>query len=545
MTAVWQEFDETRGTVSFYTISSADGVSWTDAVRIGEPVDYYWEDQVSLFSLVAASSGRFFLAFHESEQNIAVYEKAQEAGGFSRMGEIFSSTTNLAPRLYEKGDGGLILFSTQSSLGDQNVGITSDLKITYSEWDGSVWTKPENLLDREDLNWNFLPDFISRQGRDYVVFQSLYTGTRITWQIYMQYRDSGADQWSDPILLTDKSESYNGDVQESVFWDNQRPQITADSRGLVLTWERHFSQLSPQIYTARLNREGTVEGDFTPVTSGYRYNAAPRYFEYNGEDYVLWFDNRDGNQVVMTNLKTSYLGGSRMSASQGNSSYAMPVLFKGNLFLFWENQLSDRHRLVMLAPDKSVDKPRIRPVSFTVGERNPRSLVTFNWTAPTDSSGVEGYRIAFDRNPDTDPSLNEERLIFKPQLTTFTADEDGYWYIHISARDNAGNWSEPLHVPYFRDTTPPKPIVFLRPPTDAFGALDSNSPVLAWKSPDDEDLAGYSYNLVYLGSSPFEIEEMDTPLYDPPTRVMTTDRAIKLNNRDNGYWLLAVGSWST
>ncbi len=539
--AVWQEFDDAAGTVSFYTTSSADGVEWTPAERIYEPIDYYWEDQVSLFSLVGTSTGDFHLAFHENEQTIAVYSRTKGSAEFVRTGEILSNTTNLAPRLFEKEEGNLILFSTESS-PEEGTSITSSLRILYSEWDGRSWSEPRELVTDPDLTWNFLPSFHSFGGREYVVFQSLYTGTRITWQIYLQSRDQGSLQWSDPVLITDRGENFDGLLQESIYWDNQRPCLTSNGEELILTWERHYSQLSPQVYMARLDGSGAVKGEFTAVTTGYRYNANPCYFHLRGEDFVLWFDNRDGNQVVMTNLKTSYLGGDRMSRSRGNSSYGIPIIFKGDLYLFWENQFSDRNRLVMLAPDKSVNQPRIEPISFTLGERNAKSLVTFSWSIPVDSSGIEGYRIAWDRNPDTDPSENGERLILRPRATTFTAEEDGEWYIHISVRDNAGNWSEPLHVPYFRDTTPPAPVVFIRPETDAFGALRSNSPVLAWKLPGDEDLAGYSYNLVYLGNDPFEIDDFDTSLYDPPRRVMTTDRAIKLNNRDNGYWLLAVGS---
>jgi serine phosphatase RsbU (regulator of sigma subunit) len=541
MLAVWQEFDDEESKVSFYYISSTDGQNWSAPFLIDSPVDYYWEDQVSLFSLIGSSSGDFYLAFHASEHTIAVYSKESGEEGFKKSGEILSEVTSLAPRLYEKSDGNLILFSTRSLLGEGS-GISSSLQITYSERIGGVWTDTAELVTNEELNWNFLPDFHSYEGRDYVVFQSLYTGKRITWQIYIQTREAGSRTWSAPILLTDKAENYEGSSQESIYWDNQRPFLTSGSEGLVLTWERHYSQLSPQIYTAKLDEEGLVKGDFIPVTTGYRYNANPRYFEKGGDSYVLWFDNRDGNQVVMGDLKTSYLGGERMSRSQGDSSYGMPVLFQGDLYLFWENQLSDRHRLVMLAPDKTVNKVRIEPVSFNLGERNPKSLVTFSWAAPSDSSGIEGYRLSWDREPLTDPSLNEERVILRPRATTYTANDDGIWYIHISARDNAGNWSEPLHIPYYRDTTPPAPVDFIRPDTDAFGALESNSPVIAWQRPEDEDLAGYSYNLIYLGYDPFSIEEFDTDKYDPPARVMTSDRAIKLDNRDNGYWLLAVGA---
>ncbi|MDC7221897.1 MAG: SpoIIE family protein phosphatase [Spirochaetales bacterium] len=541
--AVWQEFNEADGTVAFHSISSHDGIVWTSDKVILDPIKYFWEDQVSLFSLVADSSGDFHMAFHEDENTIAVYKKRAGESDFIRSGEILSEVTSLAPRLYEKSDGNLILFSTRSaSGGESGLTLTSSLQIIYTEIINGEWTEPAPLITDEELTWNFLPDFQSHDGRDYVVFQSLYTGARITWQIYLLSREAGSTGWSAPKLLTDRDESYEGVSQESIYWDNQRPSLSSGEEGLIMTWERHYSQLSPQIYTARLDRNGDVAGNFTPVTTGYRYNAAPRYFEKDGSQYVLWFDNRDGNQVVMTDLKTTYLGGDRMSRGQGNSSYGIPLIFKGDLYLFWENQIGDRNRLVMLAPDKSVDKPRIEPVSFTLGERNPKSLVTFSWTVPEDSSGIEGYRLGWDRNPDTDPSTNGERLILRPRATTNTADDDGVWYIHISVRDNAGNWSEPLHVPYYRDTTPPSPVVFIRPETDAFGALMSNSPVLAWNSPEDEDLAGYSYNLVYLGNDPFSIEEFDTDKFDPPQRVMTTDRAVKLSNRDDGFWLLAVGS---
>ncbi|MDC7223494.1 MAG: hypothetical protein PQJ60_07105, partial [Spirochaetales bacterium] len=297
--AVWQEFDETAGTVTFYFISSADGITWSDPRPIAAPVDYFWEDQVSLFSLVGTSSGEFHLAFHETEQTIAVYTRSPGEEDFLRTGEILSDATNLAPRLYEKSDGDLILFSTKSARGSE-AELSSTLNIIFSERIDGVWTVPERLVQNEVLTWNFLPDFHSYGGRDYVVFQSLYTGTRITWQIYIQSRESGSRDWSEPALLTDRDESFDGVVQESIFWDNQRPSLTSDSKGLVMTWERHYSQLSPQIYLARLDGEGRVEGNFTPVTNGYRYNANPRYFAKGDEQYILWFDNRDGNQVVMT-----------------------------------------------------------------------------------------------------------------------------------------------------------------------------------------------------------------------------------------------------
>jgi hypothetical protein len=538
--SVWQEFNDAEGTVSFYYITSPNGILWSEPQLVTEPVVYFWEDQVSLFSLLAGEDGTFHIAFPQNEQSIGIYRKEVGQGEFFLESTLSTTATNLAPRLFEKNDGGLIIFSTQSTKAEEGGLGDSSLDIIYSEQRGSEWTPIANLVTNNELTWNFLPDFYSYNGREYVVFQSLDTGVRITWQLYLQSREEGSEEWSESIHLTGREEIFEGVSQEYIYFDNQRPHLSSNRNGLVLTWERHYSQLSPQIYLARLNDNGQIQGEFEVVTSGFRYNANPRYFEYREQDYILWFDNRDGNQVIMSRLDQAFLGGERMSRGTGNSSYGMPVIFKGDLYLFWENQFSDRNRLILLAPDKSVNQPEVIPISYTLGERNQKSLVTLNWTAPADSSGIEGYRFSWDQQPDTDPSLQDERLLLKPRPTTFTATEDGLWYFHISVRDNAGNWSIPLHVPYYRDTTPPLPIRFIKPGTDAFGALKSNSPLLAWQSEKEEDLAGYSYSLTYLGNNPFDLDRFS--IESPPQRVMTTDRAIKLSNRDNGYWALVVGS---
>lgn len=551
---VWQEFNEEEGTVSFFYRHSQDGARWSEPELITDRVNYYWEDPVGLITLLGGRDGRFHVAFPQDELNLGLYVREAGGEGFNLNRVISTSDTKLAPRLYEKSDGGLILFTMENLVGggfdDRGDGdetaIQSFLQIIYIEEIDGEWTDPALLVNREGLNWNFLPDFHSYQGRDYVVFQSFETGIRSTWQLYIQSRTSstgtgGVGEWSDPIHLTDRQELYQGELQDYIYFDNQRPHLSSNRDGLVLTWERHYTSLSPQITLARLDDEGRVRGDFEGVTSGFRYNANPRYFEYDGEDYVIWFDNRNGNQVIMTSLDLAYQGGVQMSRSVGNSSYATPVIFKGDLFLFWENRLSDTHRYILLGPDKSVSMPRVTPVSYTLGVRSRKSLVTLNWSRPADSSGINAYRYSWDRNPDTDPSLDGDNpLVYQPRATTFTADEDGLWYFHVSARDNAGNWSDPRHVPYFRDTTPPLPVRFIRPPTDAFGALDTNSPLLAWESEEEVDLAGYSYTLTYLGNDPFDLDRFT--LNRPPEKVMTTDRAIKLRNRDNGFWALSVVS---
>ena len=65
-----------------------------------------------------------------------------------------------------------------------------------------------------------------------------------------------------------------------------------------------------------------------------------------------------------------------------------------------------------------------------------------SWTASTDAtSGVAGYAVQLDQSPDFNP------LGVTQTGTTFseTLQADGVWYLHVAARDGAGNWGEVSH----------------------------------------------------------------------------------------------------
>ena len=73
-----------------------------------------------------------------------------------------------------------------------------------------------------------------------------------------------------------------------------------------------------------------------------------------------------------------------------------------------------------------------------------------------DASGIEGFRVVFDRNPWTVPqgawTQETERVLPKPV--------GGLYYLHVDCRDHAGNVSEVTHEP-----VPVAAVVDTRPPT--------------------------------------------------------------------------------
>ena len=81
---------------------------------------------------------------------------------------------------------------------------------------------------------------------------------------------------------------------------------------------------------------------------------------------------------------------------------------------------------------------------------------TFNWTKPTDLSGISGYSYRLDHHPQTRPDTVNEGI---PTSVTFSNVADGTWYFHCRARDGAGNWGPPNHYRIKIDTkAPPAPI---------------------------------------------------------------------------------------
>jgi hypothetical protein len=77
--------------------------------------------------------------------------------------------------------------------------------------------------------------------------------------------------------------------------------------------------------------------------------------------------------------------------------------------------------------------------------------VTFSWTTPSDPSGIKGYSYVLDHSELITP---EERVITTSNSQSYPVN-DGIWYFHVRAKDNAGNWGETSHYKIKIDATPP------------------------------------------------------------------------------------------
>lgn len=101
--------------------------------------------------------------------------------------------------------------------------------------------------------------------------------------------------------------------------------------------------------------------------------------------------------------------------------------------------------------------PPVAPQVISPTNPNPKKVyhsgnMLFTWHSSDEGSGIAGYAYRLDTDPHGTP---------KPELRTSSTSvrlvglDTGTYYFHVSARDNAGNWSASSTFPVHIDVTPP------------------------------------------------------------------------------------------
>lgn len=538
----WQSYDSgNEKIVSLYGSISYDGTQWSDPFLLIEPFQYRGgDDKVSLFALAQDRSGSPLISLTSSENIIDIYRFGAPGKTLDLISSIETEKSSVVPRLFRRSDKSLILFMTGSVTlpnGTNALSIYSSISET-----GDIWSESEHFINNPDLKQNFLPFYCFDDQGEYVAFQSLYTGSRNTYQIYLKTLKTGESGWSDEVLITSYDEFVDGEEVPFTQFDNQRPHMVAENGSVHLVWERRQGRSMPQINYGVFNSSGESLEEIEQISRGTYFTASPRIIRNNGESLILWFDNRNNNQVILATKKGIFWQAEALSGSRGNSTYARWIRFEDDLHVLWENLYNDRRNIVILNPDKTAPLPIIRTVNFTDQGRQTDDRAILTWRRPVDSSGIQGFSYVWDQNPDTEPDQDLDLLDLRERTETFRALEDGDWYFHIALVDYAGNWSDTVHIRITRDTIPPEPVQFYKPITDAMGYLISNSFTLTWNS-DDEHLGGYSYRFIFLGEDTDFIDPSKLDLPVPPDTVQIREGAVQYNNRDNGHWALSVSAF--
>jgi len=491
----WQEHEGNGAEAKIYIsmAKSTNGIDWEKNSRFLGPY-LFTGNEIQFYSVIVKPDGEIFLAVSDPDNKIKIYSSVDEGETFTWISESDTLPTRIMPRFSQTSDGGFILFATMASqvAGSNNLGISYSLSSK-----GKVWTDFVSLTPEEKFRGTFLPFHTYLNGRDYVVFQSFTTGDIATFQLYTKYSDDGGKTWSEPVFITDFFDPLDGFGESPFQYDNQRPHIGVVNNQLNLTWERGAAGQPSQIFHMLLNGNGGKQGRGEQISRGSRSCEKPQVFEFNDDTYLLWFDNRAGDyHIVLAKSDGLFWEDLDMTVlMRGNSTFPSYIDFQGDLYLFWENEKSNRSALVSLAPDKTVSSPVLRGSNFS--ERQPVKQDDFviSWNSPADSSGIAGYSYLWSRD---DKAVPPQKIMTldRNRVVEVHVEGDGLWYFHLSAEDYAGNWSEPSTIVFNRDTTPPEPVLFSSPELDEDGMLLSNTQTLTWAPPaDDAYISSYTYRL--------------------------------------------------
>jgi hypothetical protein len=528
------------------------GSLWENRGIIGGPYVYSGTEP-SILSVVIDQQGRIIIAAAASSTQTEILISADQGLSFDRYRMDSGTENSVAPRIAVCSDGSYLLFVTRGS--------ESSLSIYYAlSDDGRTWSSFRPLVTDAGMQLNFLPSHASLGGREYVVFQS-FTGsseTIPTFQLFFKISSDGGLTWTPSQRFTLFRDTYMNTDAPADNFDNQRPHLSVQENSLFLVWERRYRTGSPQIYAAQVEPNGALNGVPERVNSSSAYCNYPVAFNYRGSTRILWFDNRRGSDRIFLAQRRglSWEDSDISGASGGESSFGRPVVDADGLFVFWQAAGTQGNpRIYSLFPDNTVTPVRLTAQNFTPGRRARGERVRISWNIPADSSGIEGFSYSWSRDENEAPEkivriYNERNIV-----TTIeeAAVEDGIWYFTITARDYAGNWSPPSRIAYTRDTIPPPAAAIIQPEIDTGGYLSSNTFTLEWNPPPASDIAGYTWELRYLGpAEPFadmgndEFVEAAQSTFSPGgiavPRIQGTGTSVSFTNQDDGVWAFLVSA---
>jgi len=534
MTVTYQEIVKTgdqQGNIYLSLLISTDGKTWTQHNRVVGPVPYSRETPPQMFSTRITEQGDIYLTYSDTGRITRVLRSTDQGGSFQELAALQTNVTSVAPRIFVRADGGLLLFA------NQNIGMTQSILYAYSD-NGVAWSEFRPLETDTNIGFNFLPYHVSINGRDVVVFQALNATRAPTYQLYFKSSTDGGRTWGTARLLTDFVS--DSDVTNPLDYDNQRVYLRVISGQVVMVWERRLARNDAQIFLAYLRSDGSLAGEPERVTDSEGGAGFPQVFETGGRTFVLWFsDPLRSSQIMVSTQVSSFWRSAPVSGRSGDSTFGTAVLFRSRVHMFWQNRTAGETRLVYLEPDQSAAPPRVIPTNFVAGRRSPNNVAELRWTPPADPSGISGYGYVWSQNSDA-PVPRQIDAEGATGSAEFPTSRDGAWYFRISTRDRAGNWSTPVTVEFFRDTTPPPPVTFVQPKQDQDGYLPSNSFTLQWNAPDVPDLAGYTLSLNRVGEPSAQIPVSQGSLQTLPSGIVTTSTSISRTNLDNGLWQITV-----
>lgn len=516
---IWQDVDTSNRRVHLSLRHYTNLTTYTDNLQFTKDKSNprkggfpYAGEIPSIFSAAVSPSGEIVIAVSSGISQITIFKSSDKGKTFERK-ELNLDSSILDPRVYYSNSGKFILF------GSATVNNSYRLYISESK-NGLSWSGFEEFTPSVNQNNAFVPYLVSNSQGDMVVFQARYSSANAkpSYQLFGTWRNNDG-AWNSAKLITDRQSLKTDDRRKFEEYANQRPNLFSYNDKIYMVWERGVGS-DTALWAAELNSDGMVPKTAVQISQS---GSASRgiLFEYNGNLYSEWYSKFTN---ASERIYYSVFDGRKWSSEvtipasrTDNHMFPCPLIIKDTvdenktyLSFVWQQVKKSgsaaTNTISLLSPDLSVRAPTLSPVTYKSGKRSRDKNVQIQINFPDDSSGISGYSYTWGKDNQEIPPAELEYTVSRQNTSStvlkMTADGDGEYWLYVRVRDKAGNWSDSAKITYYRDITPPKAPVINRPKLDTYGMLDSNTFQISWKAPDDNDVAGYNYEIDYLGNLP-------------------------------------------
>ena len=379
----------------------------------------------------------------------------------------------MLPRLYYDERNVLHLFYHGS--------VDKNINIYHAESDGGDDFKTTgSLILRASMRGEFLPSICISGKNFYIVWQGMEEN--LTDKLFFVRSSNYGRSWTSPQLIA--ASTGNNEVPSVVMYD-----------GILYVAYRNKDEKNWSIKMIKSLDEGWSWERVPLLVSTTPANCnSPTIGVAGGDLMILWYDNRSGRDKIYArkfSIKdNAFMKEDEVSEAQYESKHPV-VLPKGKkFFVFWE----EKNVIMAKQTDVSADPPAVYSDTNPEGKWSRFPYVDVRWKPPRDESGIAGYSIAMNKQPDFNP-LPITNISANITNRRFTDVSDGVSYFHIRSVDNAGNFSRTVHYRLLISANPlPEPIIISA--THQLGKpSQSHAAAFSWQVTDMERVKGFNYSL--------------------------------------------------
>jgi len=431
---------------------------------------------------------------------------------------------------------------------------------------GATWSVPEQITF--GMQMEILPVFVFDEKDRLHLFYTAYSGT--IFNLFHSVREEG--KFSRPETVA----GFKGNIKGAFF-----PAVKFYKNNAVVLWQTKEETYVDHLYFVKSEDYGDSWSDVEKITEGKSNNQAPSIEIKDDIIYLVYMNNNEKNWAI--NMLRGYRFGDRwdevpLKISTTNANCFSPDITTGpdnELFITWYDLREKGSRIFYrgyssrsreLLEEKKLSAKQIpgrNPVALGSGKKllvfwEEEGSVTMNqsdifvsspvvisrthpeerwsretaaeitWKKPADESGIAGYATLIDKNPDTNPTIQNQR--YDASSALITGLDDGITYFHIRSIDGAGNMSRTVHYRLQVSSNPLAMPVIVSSTHPENGNAIATDAVLRWAVNDTRRLKGFVYSFT-----------KDIPV--KPGKFLD-DFEIKFSNLEEGIYFFNLASVS-